>query len=141
MRVSQLLWRHFLREEFRKTPGFLCKTDSCEKNSFHSAQKSCIFRQVTGGFTHHPDEEGTESARSKSRQHCRRIRFTHHPDEEGTERLNKSDTVFPRCCFTHHPDEEGTESLTFCVVVIVKLFASHTIPMKRKLKAMQSRPT
>jgi len=37
------------------------------------------------GFTHHPDEEGTERSRA-ARMAIEFTRFTHHPDEEGTER-------------------------------------------------------
>jgi len=38
------------------------------------------------GFTHHPDEEGTERSPAILRRPKYSFGFTHHPDEEGTER-------------------------------------------------------
>jgi len=39
------------------------------------------------GFTHHPDEEGTESVHPCHEPLDTVTSFTHHPDEEGTERI------------------------------------------------------
>jgi len=64
-------------------------------------------------FTHHPDEEGTESRGHHSLKQTSLKRFTHHPDEEGTERQDAG---------LRHPDFQ----------------ASHTIPMKRELKGYRS---
>jgi len=39
------------------------------------------------------------------------VGFTHHPDEEGTESKHIAPPCPRREGFTHHPDEEGTESI------------------------------
>jgi len=64
--------------------------------------------------------------------------FTHHPDEEGTESPVACALAQAAIGFTHHPDEEGTESLKRVGWRHALEWASHTIPMKRELKASRS---
>jgi len=115
-----------------------------------------------GGFTHHPDKEGTERKSARPRyQDCpsashtipikRELKdslkgmvhtmpFASHTipikrelkDKRGWRRY----ATTPR--FTHHPDKEGTERLGGSPRSDPFLNASHTIPIKRELKGYQS---
>jgi len=111
-------------------------------------------------FTHHPDEEGTESfafplhqrgildashtipmkRELKDRTRTYRFKaptgFTHHPDEEGTESPERVSAPNASSSFTHHPDEEGTERYRGHWPGPHVCNASHTIPMKRELKGI-----
>jgi len=61
--------------------------------------------------------------------------FTHHPDKEGTERALGRTLFRGAVSFTHHPDKEGTESSRMLLQRSNAARASHTIPIKRELKA------
>jgi len=60
-------------------------------------------------FTHHPDEEGTESLIPPAPGELYQVASHTIPMKR---ELKGHETVLPPCAafgFTHHPDEEGTE--------------------------------
>jgi len=127
-----------------KVDGFVCR-EKLHKASHTIPMKrelkdlGVLLEQLTNAcFTHHPDEEGTESIRKQEageqwyiashtipmkrelkEDHARLIdnvfpvashTIPMKRELKGADSLRRS---HPETCFTHHPDEEGTERFSF----------------------------
>ena len=83
----------------------------------------------------HPDEKGTERAKSDFVILLYSIYRKAHPDEKGTEScMAPVKSISSPQDRKAHPDEKGTESCSFLIITFRRYIIARPIPMKRELK-------